>query len=277
MTLAAGAISVSWHSMSSARAEQTAFDLSQFHLIWRDEFDGATGSRPAPHWFFFDGWGLGKWRDAYYTKDDAYLDGSGHLVIRARLDGAVLKTSYLQTYDWSVPESRWTTFCPGKGKYVEARIKLSDIEAGGLWPGFWLFDPSDTYDGDPANGTEIDIMEYLVSFGKPTSWTKHLPHGTFNYYNVANHWGKGKAESEGKYVDAGAHGVNLRDGEYHTFAVEWYSDSLTYYLDGRPIWFTKNGVSTSDGQALLISMEYNKGPGDAWGLAQLQHRVFGTY
>ena len=124
--------------------------MSKYKLVWEDGLDGSAGSKPADHWFFFDGWGAGKWRDAYYSEKDAYLDGAGHLVIRSRMEGEAFKTSYLQTYDWKAPKSRWTTFGPGDGKYIETRVMLSDMQAQGPWAAFWLLDPHNPYDGNPG-------------------------------------------------------------------------------------------------------------------------------
>ena len=39
-------------------------------------------------------------------------------------------------------------------------------------------------------------------------------------------------------------------------------------MDGREVWRTTRGVSTSDEQALILSIEYDQGPGDAWGINQ---------
>lgn len=251
---------------SLARAAAPALDLTGYRLVWADEFDGPAGARPRPHWFFFDGWGAGKWRDAHYTQEDATLDGSGRLVLRARLDGNLVKTSYLQTYDWKVPRGQWTTFGPGPGTYIEARARLDGLEAGGLWFAFWLFNPDNAYSGNPATGSEIDIVEYIVSAGKPSSWTKNLPFGTLNHFHVANHWGKAAGQSRTKLIDAATHAVTLRDGGFHSFGLAWQADRLIYYLDGQPVWETRDGVSTSPGHALMLSLEYDQGPGDVWGL-----------
>jgi Glycosyl hydrolases family 16 len=229
-----------------------ALDLGAYRQIWADEFNGAAGARPAQHWFFFDGWGSGKWRDAHYTDQDAYLDGTGNLYLRSRVKDGKFMTSYLQTYSWQASPSQWTTFGPGRGKYIEARVDLSRMQARGPWAAFWLFDPSDTYDGNPSNGTEIDIMEYIVDGG----WM-------LNRYNVANHWGS----SEASIIDAGAYGKNMRSG-WHTFGLEWTSSRLTYYMDGKQVWSTTRGVSTSNEQALMLTIEYDQGPGDAWGINQ---------
>jgi Glycosyl hydrolases family 16 len=235
--------------------ERPSLDLSKYKLVWEDGFDGSAGSKPADHWFFFDGWGAGKWRDAYYSEKDAYLDGAGHLVIRSRMEGDRFQTSYLQTYDWKVPKSRWTTFGPGDGKYIETRVMLSDMQAQGPWAAFWLFDPAHAYDGNPDNGTEIDIMEYVVA------------RGLENTYHVANHWGPDNAKwgHEVHHVDAGVYNINLREG-WHTFGLQWTAEKLTYYIDGNAVWATTNGVSAGDGQALMLSVEYQSGPGDAWNI-----------
>jgi Glycosyl hydrolases family 16 len=230
-------------------------DLSDYKLLWEDAFYGSAGSKPGEHWFFFDGWGAGKWRDAYYTDTDAYLDGAGHLVIRSRIEGEKFKTSYLQTYDWKVPASRWTTFGPGQGKYIETRVEFSGLQAQGPWIAFWLLDPRNPYDGDPHNGTEIDIMEYVVA------------DGLRDKYHVANHWGPLEATwgHEVKLLEADAYRIDLREG-WHTFGLQWAPDKLTYYLDGKPVFTTPQGVSTSDGQALMLTVEYQRGPGDAWNI-----------
>ncbi|RME21662.1 MAG: glycosyl hydrolase family protein [Deltaproteobacteria bacterium] len=244
----------------------------RWDLVWQDEFDGPAGQRPAPHWFFFDGWDNGgKWRDAFYTDGEhAMLDGLGHLVLEAVLVGGELHTAYLTTYDWSVPQEQWTTFGPRDGLYLEAAVRLDGLEAGGLWTAFWLFDPSDTYDGDPSTGTEIDIMEYLIAYGAEGSWTAQLPGGnTLDLLNVAHHWTL--QDSESRMFFASDYGVDLRDGGFHRFGVEWHRGLLVWYVDGQEVFRTTNHVSTSDGEALVLSIEYDEGPGDAWGLNENVH------
>lgn len=257
----AGAVVASVFSITDtaplvAAAAQPAGPPGRWRQVWADEFEGPQGARPAPHWFFFDGWGKTRWRDAWYTTQDAFLDGQGHLVIRSRLDpadGGKAKTAYLQTYDWKVPQARWATF--GPGSYIEARLNLAGLQARAQWAAFWLFDPSDTYDGDPANGTEIDVLEYVVIAGEG------------NAFHVANHWGPQGAAwgHEGRRIDASAYGIDLRAGGFHTFGLDWQRDRLRYYLDGKEVWTTTTGVSTSTGHALMLSIEISDGPANAWG------------
>jgi beta-glucanase (GH16 family) len=236
-------------------------------MEWQDEFEGDFGARPSDHWFFFNAWGApqGKWRDAYYTEEDAYLNGNGKLALRARLINDSLKTSTIQTYDWAHPKSEWTTF--GPGRYFEASIKLTGFTAGGLWTAFWLFAPQNTYDGDPDTGMEIDIMEYVVAYGADGSWIKDLPEGnSLNYINVAAHWGRDKNQSEGKFLNADNFGIDIRDGQFHTFGLKWLNDSYTFYIDGDSVHSITKGISSFDGHALILSVEYDAPPDDAWGL-----------
>jgi len=236
-------------------------------IDWQDEFNGIANSEPDPHWFFFDAWGNDLWRDAAYTEQDAYLDGNGKLVIRARIENDTLKTSYLKTYDPNVAQSQWTLFGPEEGRYIETYVKFTELVGGGLWCAFWMYSPENAYDGNPATGTEMDIMEYVLGYGAPGSWTGDLEGGnTLNYYNIANHWNEGDSPSVGKYVYANDYGINLRDGNYHKFGMEWYSDKAIYYLDGDSVFSTSQGIASNVTQALMLSMEYDAPPADAWWL-----------
>ncbi len=240
-----------------------------WEIVWQDEFNEPANTPPLSHWFFFDAWGDpdSLWRDAVYTTQDAYHDGNGNMVLRTRLINDTLRTSYIQTYSWSHSQSEWTLFGPEDGKYIEANIKLSEMSAGGPWCAFWLYSPTNTYDGNPQTGTEMDIMEYVLGYGAPGSWTAGLPEGnTLNYYSVANHWNPDDNPSVSKFVRATDYGVDLRDGQFHKFGIEWYKNKVIYYLDGDSVFSTEQGVASNITEALMLSIEYDAPPDDAWGL-----------
>ncbi|GEM_PF-5294039 len=243
------------------------FLRGKWNLVWHDEFSGKKDALPSDKWFFFHGWGENNlWRDSYYTEKDAYLDGAGHLLIRARVEHDTLKTSYLRTFDLSQPRSKWSTFGIGKGKYIEANIKLSDMVSGGLWVAFWLFATENEYDGNPSTGTEIDIMENIIAYGKEGSWIKDLPGGnSLNHFNVATHWGNRPEQSAGKLINAGDYGLTIHDDQYHRFGLRWFKGQLTYYLDEDSVFSITRGVSSSNNEALILSIEYDAPPNDAWG------------
>jgi hypothetical protein len=126
------------------------------NYAFADEFNGKPGDKPGAPWQFFDAWGSGNWRDAVYDDKHAKIDGNGNLVISGAMENGQFKTSYLQTYDWLNPDAPSVRKF-GPGKYLEARIDMSQMQCESCWGSFWLFDPTDAYDSDPTNGTEIDI------------------------------------------------------------------------------------------------------------------------
>lgn len=221
--------------------------------IFADEFDGPSGSKPGAPWRFFDAWGSGKWRDAIYSDKYARLDGEGNLVIRGEpCGGGKLCTSYLHTLDWLNPDA------PGEGKFgpgtkIEARIDFGGIQNARTWGAFWLFDPTQPYDGNPATGTEIDIAEVPRMAQGESGWVA-------DRYTVNNHWAKGQGGGTGAWINKSTDG-------FHTYGLEWHPDKLVYTFDGEPVHETTKGVSASDNQALMLSLEHAV-DANPWGATQ---------
>jgi beta-glucanase (GH16 family) len=235
---------------ASSSSQETPVDsAAPTDVIWSDEFNGPAGSKPGAPWRFFNAWGKGKWRDAIYSDDYARMDGDGHLVITGEMDGDKLRTSYLQTYDAANPAA------PGAGKFgpgtkIEARIDFSGIENPRTWGAFWSMDPIGTYDGDPENGMEIDIVEVPRMAQGPNGWIR-------DKYTVGTHWSKEKGGGASKWIDRNTDG-------FHTYGLEWTKDKLTWTFDGEPVWETTQDVSRSNNQALILSMEHANTSGP-WG------------
>ena len=87
--------------------------------------------------------------------------------------------------------------------YIEVRAKIP--KGQGLWPAIWMM-PAGYQD---SNG-ELDVMENLGNDTTTAYGTVHM-HG---------------AQQQFTY-----HGVDLSAG-YHTFAVDWEPDHITWYVDG---------------------------------------------
>lgn len=217
------------------------------NTVFAQEFNGRPGDKPGSPWQYFDAWGSDQWRDAVYDDKHAQLDGNGNLVITGDVVDGKLHTSYLQTYDSLNPDA------PGAGKFgpgkkIEARIDMSKCgEVGSsAWCGFWLFDPTDPYDGNPSNGTEIDIIER----------------------SAANSWSDTKYSANSHNSKSGAHPgtwVNTDPNSgFHVYGVEWTKDKLTWTVDGRPVYSTTDGVSGSNNQAIILSIENAAGGNNPW-------------
>src|SRR5512139_3065604 len=90
-------------------------------LIWHDEFEGT--SLDETKWNRLGDW---KRRDGYWVKDDAYVDGKGHLVLRTRQDGDRYTCGAVNTQG---------KFEHAFG-YLVARCRMP--KEPGHWPAFWM-------------------------------------------------------------------------------------------------------------------------------------------
>ena len=189
-------------------------------LIWSDEFDGTT--------LDYNKWDKPQYNrrsnhegpDGWWLKQDSFLDGEGHLIIRARqIDN---RNSDNDAFDYATGAIRSIDRFEHRYGKFEIRCKLPSQP--GWWVAFWLFSPGvGNVDGSGEDGTEIDIFE---GFG----WTDRVQH--------ALHWdGYGDAhQSTGE--DFTMEGI--RDG-FHTFSLEWYENLYIFYIDGVESWRTDAG------------------------------------
>ena len=179
-----------------------------WELHWQDEFSGDTIDP-------------GKWevigdnprRDAFWVKEDAFLDGEGNLVLRTKKDGDRYTSGAVRTL--GKYESAYG--------YWEARCEFPTQP--GHWPAFWLMPPKgiDALEQAGQDGTEIDIME------KP--WRE-------DKVQHALHWdGYGdQHKSEGKVSDV----PGISQG-WHTFGLWWAPEEYVFYVDGKETWRTAAG------------------------------------
>jgi beta-glucanase (GH16 family) len=177
-------------------------------LVWSDEFDGKSINP--------DKWDhiTGPRRDGFWVKEDATLDGRGHLVLRTKKDGERFTSGAIWT------RSKYLS----SFGYYEIRCRLPERE--GHWPAFWLQSPSyGSKIGDlAAAGAEIDIMEY--------PWRD----GTINH---AIHW-DGYGPDHKTFVTKSKLG---RPSGWHTFGLLWTEQAYVFYVDGREVARTTEGVS----------------------------------
>ena len=103
--------------------------------------------------------------------------------------------------------------------YMEISAKVPSGQ--GLWPAFWML---------PSSGewpSEIDIMEIL---GDQTD----VAYQTLHYQDATEDDGHGAV---GGYVS----GIDFSEG-FHTFAAEWNSDTITWFIDDKEVFTVENNV-----------------------------------
>lgn len=178
-------------------------------LIWSDEFNGPAGAAPDSANWIFDlgagGWGNRELETYTDSRDNSFLDGHGHLVIR------VIKTA--DGYTSARLKSK------GKREFeygrIEARIKVPFGQ--GIWPAFWMLGADFPTTRWPNCG-EIDIMETI---GKEPG----VVHGTIH--------GPGYSGGQGPTSQTSLPGGKKLSDKFHIFAVEWNADSIAFFLDGK--------------------------------------------
>ncbi len=186
-------------------------DSGVWTLVWQDEFNGTALDGTKWSVMVGDGcdlgicgWGNG---ELQWYQDRNLLVTNGVLTITAKQESAGGK---------SYTSARLRTAGKGDWKYarVEARARLP--QGQGFWPAIWMLPTDDVYGGWAASG-EIDIMELLG----------HEPatiHGTIHYggeWPANERTGTAYSLSTGTFAD-----------DFHTFALEWESGVIRWYVDG---------------------------------------------
>jgi len=180
--------------------------FSTWRLVWSDEFDGPAGADADGSKWARDtgatGWGNNEVENYTRSLDNAHLDGSGHLIVRA-----------VRTKAGDYTSARLNT----RGRYsftygrIEGRIKVPS--GAGTWPAFWLM--GDSRHAWPECG-EIDIMENV---GREPA----IVHATVH--------GPGYAGAGGITAQFAMPGGEPLANDFHVFALDWEPDLMRWYID----------------------------------------------
>ncbi len=222
-----------------------------WQLMWQDEFEGKKGAAPKAHWVLGAQWkDDGTWRDATLSREEAYLDGTGNLVLRTRYADGKRLTPYLVTSeDGTIPEEKSITFGPGEdGIFIEWRVNVSEFKAHAAWFALWLYSVT-PYQGDATKGSEIDVMEY-VPFENET-------HSLMDKFNAAIHIAVDGAGSVGPVTRYGH--TEFDSSQWHTWGLYWTRDLQVFYLDGKPYWENTLHVSPTEDHGLRMTIEIANG------------------
>ena len=209
-------------AMETNQAAQT-LSYEGYTLRWQDEFDGTALNR--------DDWNVELHEPGWVNNElQSYVDSPENIYLE---DGKlVLKPVETKNADGTVSytSGRVNTQNKHDFKYgiFEARAK---VPAGqGFLPAFWMMPTNENLYGQWPRCGEIDIMEVL---GNDTTRS----YGTLHYGNPHNQSQAGCTLTEGNFSD-----------EYHTFAVEWEPDRISWYVDGVMIHTENDWYSATEGQ-----------------------------
>jgi len=207
---------------SAPRPDTTSTSISELKQVWADEFDGPAGSRVDSAKWHYDlgdgcqsgncGWGNQEKEWYSSASENVSLNGQGQLQIVARPAAAGLTCYYGACQYTSAKITTRGTLDVAPGR-VEARIKLPAGQ--GLWPAFWLLGINIGAVGWPRCG-ELDIMENHGSDVTSTSSAMHGPGYSGNTPFVHSY-----QLAASSFAD-----------DFHTFAVQWDSSRVMFFVDG---------------------------------------------
>src|SRR3984893_14673710 len=165
-----------------AKAENGPPAPSRWTPVFSDNFAGAAGSAAAAQNWFYDigtGYGTGETEQTTSSTSNVYLDGNGHLVLKAINNGGTWTSGRIESTrdDFQAP--------PGGELEMTASIQQPNPASGlGYWPAFWaLGSPMRTGGGWPASG-EIDMMEDVNGLNQ-ASQTLHDSAGSSGHPLIA--------------------------------------------------------------------------------------------
>jgi beta-glucanase (GH16 family) len=201
---------------SQAFAQQSANlrSVDTQAVVFEDNFDGPAGTGPdGSKWVLETGDNVNNHERQYYTTSpsNASLDGGGNLVITARRENPAGYQCWYGTCEYTSARLNTSGRFTQTYGHFEARLKMS--RGQGMWPAFWMLGDNIGGAGWPQCG-EIDVMEN-VGFEPSTV------HGTIH--------GPGYSGAGG--IGAPYGGPVFADG-FHTFAVDWAPNSITWSVDG---------------------------------------------
>ncbi|MFB9833617.1 discoidin domain-containing protein [Actinoallomurus acaciae] len=185
--------------------------------VFGDDFAGSAGSPPSSANWFYDigtGYGTGEIEQTTSSTANSYLDGNGHLVLKAIKNGSTWTSARLESTreDFQAP--------PGGKLEMTASIQQPNPAGGlGYWPAFWaLGSPMRAGGGWPTSG-EIDMMEDV------------------NGLNQASQTLHDSANSPGHALIACPNTSSTCQTGYHTYTViidrtNTSAESLQFLMDG---------------------------------------------
>ncbi|MEI6677951.1 MAG: family 16 glycosylhydrolase [Mariniphaga sp.] len=225
----------------------------EWQLEWSDEFDG-TGLPDSSKWTFDIGnWGWGNNELQYYTNKRVQnaRQENGNLIIEARKND--------NGFPWS--SARLTT--RGKESFLYGKIEFrARVPVGrGTWSAGWLLGDEYTDEFSWPYCGEIDVLESVgfelngVNGNGKTHASVHC--GTY-YFKLGN--------QKTAITD-----VENMSGDFHTYALEWFPDSMLISVDGKK-YFNYHDTSDKSSwpfnkpQNLILNLAIGGGWGGAKGV-----------
>ena len=221
-------------NVSSERKQPETLDVSDYRIVFDEEFDGASLNEAV--WSPHEPDSVRK--GGYWCFDQASV-GDGCLTIRTEYKedgkfGAGWYTAGVSTRN---------SFMYNYG-YYECRCKLP--KGQGLWSAFWLMNPNvGNTDYTATDGAEIDIFEspYYYLGGTLKNKVTHNVH--YNGYGL-----------ETRYSNVGITSIaNDPYENFNTYGLLWTPDCYIFYVNGKEVGRSAFGGVSTQPEYMILSCE----------------------
>ena len=178
----------------------------EYQLVWSELFENKI--LDATKWNIEirdPGW-VNNELQAYTNRQDNIRIDNNNLIIQG------IKESYEKA---NYTSGRVNTQGKMNWKYGRFEIRAKIPKQKGVWPAIWLLSETITTDGWPKCG-EIDIMEHINN--------EDVIYGTIHSEEY-NHMTE--TQIGGNTI------IKNLDSEFHTFGLEWDSESLVWFIDDK--------------------------------------------
>jgi beta-glucanase (GH16 family) len=216
------AICLLWLAFGNISAAQT------WTQAWSDEFNGPPNSAiSAANWTYDTGSLMVNNEVEYYCAPgsstppcvpgtpNAYIDGSGHLVIQA-----IQINSSVTPYSGSWTSARLKTLNLQNFQYGRLESSMTLPVGPGIWPAYWALGNNINSVNWPTSG-EIDFMENVPPLGPGAiQSTIHGGNSASSCYCGENGLGKPYSFSGGANVTS-----------FHTYGGIWSPNMIQFYVD----------------------------------------------
>jgi len=211
--------------------ETTASEKASAQIVFSDEFDGT--SLDTSKWDLCPDWdrqGHSTWKGDMVSLSDGLL----HLKFArdpalggVKTNDKALAETWIRAGAIRTQTKNGNILFSNTFGYYESRIKFPVVS--GTWGAFWLMSPTQgVISENGRNGTEIDIVETIGNHE--------------GRYNAALHWnGYGDRHQSTGSEKTGLRPVNIFDGEFHVFALDWSPEEYIFYIDGQVFWRVDGG------------------------------------
>ncbi len=206
-------------SCGGAKDNLPEFVKTDMKLVWSDEFDGDSDEPNPLYWDFKEGahgWGNGEIQNYTKTRENSYVsNGTLKIVAKKESNGKWTSARLVSQYKKSMTYG-----------YIEFRAKVPKEK--GCWPALWLLPEKNTY-GSWLRSGEIDVMEASQNvWGSSVYGTAHCRSG----------YGANPIVTAGREIK--------KRENWHTYAVNWTQEGLTWYYDGTILAEYRNPHTSED-------------------------------